>query len=286
MFPRIALMITAVLLLALTPAQASVTAKVHNTISLPDSPLAVALSPDSTWTFVLLPGGKLQIYNADGVLNDILTVDAKADSLSVTGDRGENLVVGSSAGKNVQLITLNFAARIDTTGAPMLGEESAPISLVIFSDFQCPFCAKIGASVEQILARYPGSVKVFYKHFPLRNHQFASLAALAAIAAQEQGKFWEFHDSLFAAQNEISQQKILAIAGEIGLDMKKFTADIGANPSKERLAKDIGDGKQAGVRGTPTVFINGRETDAPTLEAMQALIEAELAVVRQGQQQK
>ncbi len=261
-----------------SPAQALVEAKVFNTLKLTASPIDIASSGDGTWTFVLTEGGRLHIFSADGQLNDIIEVEPTADHIFVSGKRGNKLYVSSSSTKNVQLLTLSFAASIDTTGSPFLGNPDAPVTIVLFSDFQCPYCAKMEPLIGRVLETYPDTVKIVFKHFPLRNHQYASLAALAAIAAQQQGKFWEFHDRIFAAQKELNQQKILDIAKSLGLDIRKFTSDIGKSSVKDQLTKDIRDGKSAGVRGTPTLFINGREPTKPTFETIQQMIEAELAL--------
>ena len=152
--------------------------------------------------------------------------------------------------------------------------------MVIFSDFQCPFCAKLVPVIEEVALAYPDTVKIVFKHFPLRNHRFASLAALAAIAAQQQGKFWEFHDQLFLLQKEIDQDKIVEVAQNLGLDMKKFTSDVGGDFAKNQLTKDMSDGRAAGVRGTPTVFINGRQPDKLDFPGIQKVVDAELQLLK------
>lgn len=259
---------------------ASVESKIFNTIKTEAPPLDVANSNDGFWTFVLTEGGKVYIYTATGQLNDILNVDPATDSISAAGDSGEKLFLGSRSKKTVQLLTLTFAAEIDTTGAPFLGKAEAPVEIVVFSDFQCPFCAKMGQLFTQVLEKNPDTVKIVYKHFPLRTHQYASLAALAAIAANEQGKFWNIHDLLFESHQELNQQKIIEIAQKVQLDMKRFNEDMGKAATKERLTKDINDGQAAGVRGTPTVFINGRQPAQLQYEDVQKMIDAELKILK------
>lgn len=267
-------------LLAFTvPAHALVEAKVFNTIATSSAPLAIASSPDGTWTFVLTEGGKLSIYAANGQLNDVLTVDPDADSIFVTGSNGTKLLVASKKSKKVQLIALTFAAEIDTSGAPYLGNPDAPVTLVIFSDFQCPFCAKLVPVIEKVAQEYPEKVKIVFINFPLRSHRFATLAALSSLAAQKQGRFWEFHDRLFSMQHELDQNKIVEIAQELGLDMKRFTEDIGGESTKAQLASDISNGQKAGVRGTPTVFINGRPAEKLDFEGLKKIIDAELQLL-------
>jgi len=256
---------------------AAVESRAVKTFDLEGTPLDVAVSPDGTWTFVLGQDGKLAVYNADGELNDTLQVAEDATAIAVSGRRGERLLVTSRSTPRLTVYKLRFAAQIDTTGSPFLGSPDAPVTVVLFSDFQCPYCAKMEGTVARLLAAYPKEIKVVFKHFPLRIHRYAGLAALAAIAAQQEGKFWRFHDRLFAAQKELNQQKILEIAKEVGLDEKEFIAAIGSREVKDRLTKDMADGKKAGVTGTPTVFVNGREPDKPSFEAIKKLIDAELA---------
>jgi len=265
------------------PANALVESKVFNTITTEAAPLDIASSENGTWTFVLTEGGKVYIFSANGQLNDVLDVDPSADSIFVTGNGGNKLLVGSSKNKKVQLISLSFAAEINTEGSPFLGNPSAPVTLILFSDFQCPFCSKLVPVIEEIALAYPDTVKIVFKHFPLRNHRYASLAALAAIAAQQQGKFWEFHDQLFQLQKELDQDKIMEVAQNLGLDIKKFTSDVGGEDAKNQLTKDLNDGQAAGVRGTPTVFINGRQPEKLDLAEIKKIIEAELKLAKSQQ---
>ena len=267
------------LLFTVTGASARVDSKVLNTIKTETSPLDVASADNGNWTYVLMAGGKLAIYTAAGQLSDIIAVDPSADRIAVAGSDGRNILVSSSKNKTVQLVSLAFAVQINTEGSPFLGNPDAPVTMIVFSDFQCPYCAKLGTVIEEVTMAYPETVKVVFKHFPLRNHRYASLAALAAIAAQQQGKFWEFHDRLFPLQKELDQDKILAVARDIGLDMKKFTSDIGGEAARDQLSRDHQDGQSAGVRGTPTVFINGRQPDKLDFDNMKKLIDSELQLI-------
>jgi protein-disulfide isomerase len=110
-----------------------------------------------------------------------------------------------------------------------------------------------------VLKAYPDKVKLVFKEFPLDTHSQAALAAEAAIAANKQGKFWPMHDALFAHRRDLSRPSILAIAGSLGLDMKRFQADLDSVDTKKTVAQDVEDGDRAGVEGTPSLFINGRK---------------------------
>ncbi len=130
--------------------------------------------------------------------------------------------------------------------------------------------------LEQVLERYPKEVKVVYKNFPLRNHKFARKAAIAALSAGKQGRFWEFHDLLFENYNKLNDQKINEIARSLGLDMEKFETDKKNSQILSQISRDKSGGIKIGVRSTPTVFINGRLTRNRTFEGIQAKIEKQL----------
>ena len=134
--------------------------------------------------------------------------------------------------------------------------------------------------LEQLLEKYPDQVKLIFLSFPLRNHRFAKKAAVAAFAARKQGKFWEYHDRLFANLDSINDQKFLEIAREVGLDMERFEKDINDLKIVARINQDIRLGAYLEVRATPTVFINGSVSKARTLEALQADVEQELRKVK------
>jgi len=130
--------------------------------------------------------------------------------------------------------------------------------------------------LEQVLEKYPDDVKIVFKNFPLRNHKFALKAATAALAAKSQGKFWEFHDLLFKNYNKLNDQKIHEIALELGLDQTEFEKKMKDPRIKAMIRQDLRDGAQAGVRATPTVFINGRRLKNRTLQGFQAAVDKEL----------
>jgi protein-disulfide isomerase len=133
-----------------------------------------------------------------------------------------------------------------------------------------------------LLEKYPLQVKLVFKNYPLTNHTFAKKAAVAAFAARKQGKFWEYHDLLFQNGDSLSDQKFLQIARELGLDLERFEKDINDLKIVARVNQDIRLGAYLGVRGTPTVFINGNVSRARTLEALEAAVRNELQRTRKG----
>jgi len=130
-----------------------------------------------------------------------------------------------------------------------------------------------------VLDRNPGKIKLVFKNFPLANHRFARMAAAAALVADRQGKFWEFHDELFKNHSTLNSTKIFQIAGELGLDMVRFNKDVKDTAIQRLVIRDMRDGTQAGVRGTPTVFINGKLVINRSLQGIQQKIEHELKKV-------
>jgi len=165
-------------------------------------------------------------------------------------------------------------------GAPILGEEDAPVTIVEFSDFQCPYCARFfEQTFPQLKENYikTGKVKLAFRHLPLSFHQYAQKTAEASECANEQGKFWEYHDTVFNNQDQLSDTILSTWAGEIGLDVKKFDDCLESGKYKEKVQADSNDAGSYGVSGTPSFFINGKLlVGAQPYEAFQQVIDAEL----------
>ena len=134
---------------------------------------------------------------------------------------------------------------------------------------------------EQVLDKYPDSVKIVFKHYPLSFHKQALPAALASMAAGEQGKFWEYHDELFLNQSSLSSQKYMEIAENMGLDIEKFSLDIMRPSLRNKIEQDVDNAKKAGVTGTPAIFVNGRKLKKRDFVSLSKLIDAELARLNQ-----
>nr|MBF0221252.1 thioredoxin domain-containing protein [Desulfobulbaceae bacterium] len=128
-----------------------------------------------------------------------------------------------------------------------------------------------------MLKLYPNDVKLVFKNFPLRSHQFAEAAGLAALAAGKQGKFWQMHDAIFENYNKLNNEKITELAQQIGLDMVKFEADSNDTQLKKQVQLDLQSGYAAGVRGTPTLFVNGRRVKQRSVEGLRQMVDKELA---------
>jgi len=147
---------------------------------------------------------------------------------------------------------------IRTEGAPAKGPEGAPVTIVEFSDFQCPFCARAVPTLKTIQDTYKERVRIVWKHLPLAIHKDAVGAALAAQAAAKQGKFWELHDRLFADQTKLGPDDLKQHGKDLQLDMTRFEADLQNSDEKKRIDADVAEARTLGINGTPGFFVNGR----------------------------
>jgi protein-disulfide isomerase len=202
--------------------------------------------------------GKAKVYDA-------IMKTAKAD---VGG--GEPAAAGGEAPGPVK--------KVDLGNAPVRGPKNAPITIVLFSDFQCPFCSRVEPVLNELEKAYPGKVRVAWKNFPLSFHSNAKPAAEAALAANEQGKFWQMHDILFKNQQALSAADLEKYAKEIGLDMTKYKAAIDSHKYAAWIENDIKQGSSLGVEGTPAAFVNGQlVSGAQPVEAFKKIVDADLS---------
>ncbi len=155
---------------------------------------------------------------------------------------------------------------IATNGYPALGSERASVTIVEFADFQCPFCQQAVQTLNQVVARYADRVRVVFRHFPLPSHTYAQKAHEAAECANEQGKFWAYHDFLFANQGALGVEDLKRYAASLGLDTDRFNQCLNTGKYAEKVKKDVEDGTKYHVRGTPTFFINGTPQRIQTFE--------------------
>jgi protein-disulfide isomerase len=172
-----------------------------------------------------------------------------------------------------------FRTEISFAGEPFRGSEKAPVTIVKFEDFQCPFCKQIQPTVNALLSRYDGKVRLVHKDLPLESlHPQARQAAEAARCAHEQGKFWEYHDKLYATAPKASADDLQSYAKDVGLNADSFDRCFASGKYKEVVQRDLNEGAQLGLTGTPTFFINGREISGnQPSEAFEAIIDEELA---------
>ncbi len=248
--------------------------KVQQTWPIGGKPLSVVHSLDGKYVYMLNDKQQVQIYTTQGQLQGTIPVDNGVSQIDIA-PQGELLYLIDTTAKTFTAVSVSFVADIDTTGAPFKGPADAPVTLALFTDFECPYCKQIIPVLEEVLAKNPQTVKLAFKNMPLKFHKMAEPAAKAALAAHEQGKFWPLHDRLFA-ESKLSDDAIKKIASAIGLDMARFEKDMASPSIQAKLQKDLIDAQSAGVTGTPTVFVNGRAPKQRTVEGFQAIIDDEL----------
>ncbi len=171
--------------------------------------------------------------------------------------------------------------RVEFAGHPELGPKDAPVTIVEFMDFQCPFCRRAAPTIKQVREKYGDQVRLVYMDFPLNIHEHALDAALAARCAAEQGKFWPYHDQLFADQSKLAPADLKQDAKKLGLEPARFDACLDTGKYRSAVEADLKQGTGLGIDGTPAFFINGRPlTGAQPFTKFVSVIDEELAASR------
>ncbi|RJQ55292.1 MAG: hypothetical protein C4526_03840 [Nitrospiraceae bacterium] len=155
-------------------------------------------------------------------------------------------------------VDFNKVYNLPVAHSPVKGNKSAPVTVVEFSDFQCPYCSQLQTTLNEVLNAYPDKVRLVFKHYPLPFHQQAMNAARASEAAREQGKFWEMHDLIFRNFNKLTEQSFRDFAQQLDLNMDKFAADFTGSKYDHQIQQDMALARNSDVSGTPTLFINGK----------------------------
>jgi protein-disulfide isomerase len=174
-------------------------------------------------------------------------------------DSQKQLIQKLRAENQVSVLLQAPRVRVASAGHPSMGGPSAAVTIVEFSDFQCPFCRAAESSLKQVQQKYGDQVRLVYMDFPLGFHPHAMDAARAARCAADQGKFWQFHDALFFDQKKLDSDSLRRTAATVGLDGDKFNACFTSDKHDAGIREDMAEGNSLGVTGTPTFFINGRE---------------------------
>ena len=216
-----------------------------------------------------------QIKKADEALKKGVKHDKLYETLVA-----ENVKSAGSAPAAVAAPPPDQKYDVNVGNAPVRGPKNAPVTIVEWSDFQCPFCGRVEPTLKQIQDEYKGKVRIVWKNQPLGMHPNAMPAAEAAMAAYEQGndKFWEMHDKLFANQQSLSPSFYEQAAKDIGLDMDKWKSAVESHATSSTIQSDMSAGSAVGAGGTPTFFINGRKlVGAMPFESFKQVIDAELA---------
>ncbi|MGQ0505575.1 MAG: DsbA family protein [Myxococcaceae bacterium] len=248
-----------------------------------DLQAASAAGVRGTPTFVI-NGRKLVGAQPMDAFKTLITEElARADKLLAEGVSRESLygkLVDTAPSEKAPAVVAAPPEKVEDlqlAGAPAKGPANAPITLAVFSDFQCPFCSRAVPTLKELESLYPGKIKVVFKQQPLPFHENARLAAEASFAAAEQGKFWELHDELFAHQSALDRASLENHARKVGLNVSKFKAALDSHRFEAAVSADMQEASRVGVNGTPTFFINGRRlVGAQPTSAFKTLIDQEL----------
>jgi protein-disulfide isomerase len=265
--------------------QADLEWKVIKALDLKATPLDVTPSVDGKWLFILTSGEILVYSFPDGRITDRIPVDKHFDRIASL-PRANLVTISSSAKKALQIILIEAVYKIDMTDLPFKGPQNALVTVVVFDDYQCPYCAGLEPLLRQVLEKYPNDVKLVVKQFPLPMHGYARKAATAALAAGKQGKFWEIHEKLFTNQNDLTDARVAAIAQEIGLNIEQFNKDLKDPAIASLIDRDIKNGREANVQATPTIFVSGKLLNQRSLQGFQQAIDAKLKEKNRRQYQQ
>jgi protein-disulfide isomerase len=163
--------------------------------------------------------------------------------------------------------------RLVRGGEPMVGPAEAPVTVVMFCDFQCPYCAEASPVVDKLASSYPTEMRLVYRNYPVeRVHADAGRAAEAAYCAQEQGRFWDMYRSMLTHQNELDLSGLLRQAGDLGLESRPFAQCLESGRHRAAWRRDHTDGTALGVSGTPTFFVNGTRIEGASLPVLDTAI--------------
>jgi protein-disulfide isomerase len=183
-------------------------------------------------------------------------------------------------GVKVLMKPTRYEVSVDDDAAK--GPAKAPVTIVEFSDYQCPFCSRAESTVADVLKKYGDKIRLIYRDYPLSMHPNAQVAAEASECAKDQGKFWEMHNAMFANQQKLASADLVETAGTLGLDKDKFKACLDSGKKRDEVQKDFADGMKVGVTGTPTFFINGlRLVGARDVNSFAEIIDQELQEKKQ-----
>lgn len=196
---------------------------------------------------------------ADASFDDVKTQLGQVAQREARTKRARELfdALKSEAGYRVELEAPAKPRKTVLGTGPSRGEATAKITIVEFADFQCPYCNRASEVVDRLMAAYPGQVRLVYRHFPLSFHKEAPKAAEAAMCANQQDRFWRYHDTLYAHQEALSVDDLKGHALTIGLDLPRFEACLDSGEMKGAVIRDQQEGERLGVTGTPAFFVNG-----------------------------
>ncbi len=252
---------------------AEVDLQLQHKVRFESTPLSVAASADGKTVAVLTAKGEVEIFSHTGDRKAVIKVSPRSSGLAMSSG-GRKLFVIDSEGKNLQMLTLEYILNLKTTNRPFRGPENAQVVIVEFADHECPFCARVEPLLEQILDKYPDQVKLVYKFLPLTSiHKRAMKAAEAALAAERQGKFWEYSKELLKIHDSLSENNLVATAEKIGLDIERFARDRKDPRLVKIIREDMQEAKKNQIHSIPSFFVNGRRLKRYSPEGFEAAVQ-------------
>ena len=254
---------------------AKVTWETLKDISLDDTPRDITLSRDGATAYILCEKSILIFSTQESKVTDTVPLKENFSQITLSPDESTFFLTNTQS-KKISLMQISQSYEIEAGKSPVIGKEKAPVTVVAFLDYQCPYCARIYPTLKQLLEKYPKDVRLIIKHFPLAMHRFAEKASIAALAAARQNKYEKLTELLFNNFSKLTDDTIKQYAQEAGLDMKKFDAAMSDESLKEIIMQDRQLGQKVKVRGVPAVFINGTAAKARTIEAFSEAVELEL----------
>jgi len=244
-------------------------------INLNDTPYDVTLSSDGSTAYILCSKSILIYAIGENRITDTIPMTGQFSHIGISADGG-TIFLTDNEGKRLSLIRISEVFDIEAGESPIIGKKDAPVSVVAFFDYQCPYCAKVYPTLEQLLAKYPEQVNLLIKHYPLKMHPYAEKASLAALAASRQNKYQVVTNAFFDNFRNLNETTIKQYVEESGVDMKAFEEALEDPSVKRIISEDITLGARVKVRGVPTLFINGSLVKDRSLDALSSMVETEL----------
>jgi protein-disulfide isomerase len=251
---------------------------VKKRLKLESTPIDIKMSRGGSWLYVLTKEGDLRVYSYQGNFVGKFEVGKSFDQIE-PGTTDEEVYLKSKKKKTIQIIDVTFKHAIETNNSPFKGNADAPVTIVEYTDFECPYCARLQSMFDELLRLYPNQLKIVYKNYPLRGHRNAGKAAAIVMAAHLKGDFWPIHNRLFENYRRLNDARLAEIRSEFGFDTPEFETLMNSKQVQEMIRSDVAQGKSIGVKGTPTVFINGKRVQNKSFEGLKQAIDQALAVI-------
>ncbi len=248
--------------------------KVMKKVDLPTAPKDVAVSPNEKFYYVLTQGSVLVFSVQENKVVYAIPVGEGAEKI-VHAPESDLLIVADAKEKNFQVIRMDMIRHFDLEGSPYVGSADAPVTVVIFNHYQCPYCAKLDPKIQELTNLFGANIRVVYKSYPPYN-DIARKASSAAVAAYRQGKFWEMHHALHEIEMPLDEEKIASAAASVGLDIEKFKADLEDPKTMAIVERDVKEGIAADVDAVPYFFVNGRHLKNEDLNSIYQRIQEEI----------